>query len=180
MRNVLGVLAMSVLCSAAHSMESLEQVPAAEDELETLYLNVDEVETEAATADEREPRGSESLLALAEGDPSLRMRTSAAVTGDSGGNLRGCGMAWARDEQRDGLTYSVWRPTYPVSLGVTITRNGTVSGSQRIIVRPPSQEVSLVIGPGMNHDRPFEPPRLSWRLFGLSHAVSTTGPVSCR
>lgn len=26
----------------------------------------------------------------------------------------------------------------------------------------------------------IEPPRLSWRLFGLSHAVSTTGPVSCR
>lgn len=59
-------------------------------------------------------------------------------------DLRACGMKWHRDEQKPKGVYSVWRPTRPVQIIVTLARGGKVVGSQVINLRPPNQEISLL------------------------------------
>lgn len=64
-------------------------------------------------------------------------------------DLRSCGMVWNRDESG----YSVWRPTRPTAIVVNLVRNGKLVGSNTITVRPPSQEISLLMNlDGLNHD----------------------------
>jgi hypothetical protein len=60
-------------------------------------------------------------------------------------DLRACGMRWHRDEPRAAGLYSVWRPTKPVYIIVNLTRNGKYVGATDFTIRPPNQEISLLI-----------------------------------
>lgn len=68
-------------------------------------------------------------------------------------DLRACGMVWHRDERRPAGLYSVWRPTKPVAIIVNLTRNGRLVGATHFAIRPPNQEISLLINQnGRDHD----------------------------
>lgn len=68
-------------------------------------------------------------------------------------DLRACGMFWHRDEARAAGLYSVWRPTKPVYIIVNLTRKGKIVGSIDYTIRPPNQEISLLINQnGQDHD----------------------------
>lgn len=91
----------------------------------------------------------DSLTGVKANGETTRSRTDNTKSVSQNSDLRRCGMQWHRDEG----SYSVWRPTRPVFIIVTVVRGGRVVGSVNHTVRPPNQEISLLMNrDGQNWD----------------------------
>ena len=91
----------------------------------------------------------DSLTGMKENGKTTRDQAGSTKSVSQSSDLRQCGMQWHRDEGG----YSVWRPTRPVFIIVTVVRGGRVVGSVNHTVRPPNQEISLLMNrDGQNWD----------------------------